>query len=71
VGFRPIQHKQMVLSYIRQHWQIEQAELIDLYRLTEGQAEELLRRLVFAKQIELRGAGRTSAYVEFIDPAQT
>ncbi|MBP9060845.1 MAG: putative DNA binding domain-containing protein, partial [Rhodoferax sp.] len=65
VGFGPIQHEQMVLSYIRQHGQIKRAEVMDLCRLTEGQAKELLRRLAVAQKIELRGAGRGAVYVEF------
>lgn len=69
-GFSPIQHEQMVLSYIRQHGQIKRAEVMNLCRLTEGQAKELLRRLVAARKIELRGAGRASAYIETADPAQ-
>jgi len=64
VGFGPIQHEQMVLSYIRQHGQIRRAEAMNLCRLTEGQAKELLRRLVVSQKIELRGAGRASAYIE-------
>ena len=56
VGFGPIQHEQMVLSYIQQHGQIKRAEVMDLCRLTEGQAKELLRRLAASQKIELRGA---------------
>jgi ATP-dependent DNA helicase RecG len=70
VGFGPIQHEQMVLSYIRQHGQIKRAEVMNLCRLTEGQAKELLRRLAVSQKIELRGAGRASMYVEPADPAQ-
>lgn len=70
VGFGPIQHEQMVLSYIRQHGQIKRAEVMDLCRLTEGQAKELLRRLVVAQKIDLRGAGRASAYVENVNAEQ-
>ncbi len=70
VGFGPIQHEQMVLSYIRQHGQIKRAEVMDLCRLTEGQAKELLRRLVASHMIELLGAGRASMYVEYAGPAQ-
>ena len=70
VGFGPIQHEQMVLSYIRQHGQIKRAEVMDLCRLTEGQAKELLRRLVAAQKIDLRGAGRASAYVEYVNAEQ-
>ena len=63
VGFGPIQHEQMVLSYIRQHGQIRRAEVMGLCRLSEGQAKALLRRLVVGAQIELRGAARASVYV--------
>ena len=66
VGFGPIQHEQMVLSYIRQHGQIKRAEVIELCRLTEGQAKELLRRLVVTSKIELHGAGRGATYFESI-----
>lgn len=59
-----------MLSYIRQHGQIKRAEVMDLCRLTEGQAKELLRRLVVAHKIELRGAGRASMYVEYAGSAQ-
>ena len=64
VGFGPIQHEQMVLSYIRQHGQIKRAEVMDLCRLTEGQAKQLLRRLVSSDKIRLQGAARASAYVD-------
>ena len=70
VGFGPIQHEQMVLSYVRQHGQIKRAEVMDLCRLTEGQAKELLRRLVAAHKIELRGAGRAAMYVVCADTGQ-
>ena len=70
VGFGPIQHEQMVLSYIRQHGQIKRAEVMNLCRLTEGQAKELLRRLVVLQKIALRGAGRASMYVEYAGPVQ-
>jgi ATP-dependent DNA helicase RecG len=69
VGFGPIQHEQMVLSHIRQHVQIKRAEVMNLCRLTEGQAKELLRRLVASQKIELRAAGRASMYVEYAAPA--
>lgn len=67
VGFGPIQHEQMVLAYIRQHGQIKRAEVMNLCRLTEGQAKELLRRLAESQQIKLLSAGRASKYVEYTD----
>ena len=64
VGFSPIQHEQMVLSYIRQHQQIKRAEVMNLCHLTEGQAKDLLRRLQSSGGIKLIGVGRSSYYVE-------
>lgn len=45
--------------------------MMELCRSTEVQAKELLRRLVLAQKIEMRGAGRASEYVEFTKPAET
>jgi len=64
VGFGPIQHEQMLLSYIRQHGQIKRAEVMALCRLTEGQAKHLLKRMSDAKQIVMRRQGNLTAYVE-------
>ncbi len=65
VGFGPIQHEQMVLSYIRQHGQIKRGEVMDLCRLSQDQAKELLRRMVSSQKIVLKGAGRGAMYLEF------
>lgn len=65
VGFGPIQHEQMVLSYIRQHGQIKRGEVMDLCRLSQDQAKELLRRMVTLEKIVLKGAGRGAMYLEF------
>ena len=65
VGFGPIQHEQMVLSYIRQHGQIKRGEVMDLCRLSQDQAKELLRRMVISQKIVLKGAGRGAMYLEF------
>lgn len=64
VGFGPIQHEQMLLSYIRQHGQIKRAEVMALCRLTEGQVKRLLQRMLAAGQIVMRGQGKSTAYVE-------
>ncbi|WP_090142148.1 ATP-binding protein [Limnohabitans sp. DM1] len=64
VGFGSIQHEQMLLSYIRQHGQIKRAEVMELCRLTEGQAKHLLKRMSDAKQIVMRRHGNLTAYVE-------
>ncbi len=64
VGFGPIQHEQMVLSYIRQHGQIKRAEVIDLCRLTEGQVKRLLQRMLAADQIVRHGQSKATTYTE-------
>jgi ATP-dependent DNA helicase RecG len=64
VGFGPIQHEQMLLSYIRQHGQIKRAEVMALCRLTEGQAKRLLQRMLEANQIMMRGQGKATTYTE-------
>ena len=64
VGFGPIQHEQMLLSYVRQHGQIKRAEVMELCRLTEGQVKRLLQRMLAAGKIVMRGQGKTTAYVE-------
>ena len=64
VGFGPIQHEQMLLSYVRQHGQIKRAEVMELCRLTEGQVKRLLQRMLAAGKLVMRGQGKTTAYVE-------
>jgi ATP-dependent DNA helicase RecG len=61
-GFAPIQQEQMVLSYVRQHGQIRRAEVIELCRLSEGQAKDLLKRMQAAALLTLEGAGRGAFY---------
>lgn len=62
VGFAPIQHEQMVLSYIGQHGRIRRAAVMELCRLSEGQAKELLKRMLAAALLKLEGAGRGAFY---------
>lgn len=61
-GFAPIQHEQMVLSYVRQHGQIKRAEVMELCRLSEGQAKDLVRRMQGTALLKLEGAGRGAFY---------
>ena len=61
-GFSPIQHEQMVLSYVQQHGQIKRAEVMDLCRLTEDQDWQLLKRLVSAEKLVKHGERRWSFY---------
>lgn len=45
-GFTALQHEQMVLGYVSQHGQIKRAEVIELCRLIEGPAKDLLKRML-------------------------
>lgn len=61
-GFSPIQHEQMVLSYVRQHGQIKRAEAMELCRLNEDQAKALLGRLKTGGRLTQHGSRRGSYY---------
>lgn len=62
-GFTPIQHEQMVLSYVRQHGSIKRAEVMELCRLSAEQAKELLTKLRDENRLILQGEKRGSHYV--------
>ena len=61
-GFAPIQHEQMVLSYVRQHGRIKRSEAMELCRLSEGQVKNLLNRMCKAGLLVLEGAGPAAHY---------
>lgn len=61
-GFTALQHEQLVLNFVRQHDRIRRAEVMDLCHLSEGQAKDLLKRMVRSGLLELKGAGRGSFY---------
>lgn len=61
-GFAPIQHAQMVLNYARQHGQIRRAEVMELCRLSEGQAKDLLRKLKARGELVQHGERRAAYY---------
>ncbi len=63
-GFTPIQHEQMVLSYVQQHGQIKRAEVMELCRLTEDQAWKLLKRMLDAGRLVKHGERRWAFYTE-------
>lgn len=60
-GFAPIQHEQMVLNYARQHGQIRRAEVMELCRLSEGQAKDLIKKLK-ARGLLVQHGERRAAY---------
>ena len=61
-GFAPIQHEQMVLSYVRQHGRIKRAEVMELCRLDTDQARKLLARLKADGRLQQHGERRGSYY---------
>jgi len=61
-GFAPIQHEQMVLSYIAQHGRIKRAEVMDLCRLSGSQAGKLLMSLKIKEKIVQHGRQKGAFY---------
>jgi ATP-dependent DNA helicase RecG len=61
-GFSALQHEQLVLNYVRQHQTIRRSDVMELCRLSEGQAKDLLKRMKAAGLLALEGAGRGSMY---------
>ena len=62
VGFTAIQHEQMVLNYVRQYGQIKRAEAMELCRLTDLQARDLLKKLHEASKLARHGEKRGTYY---------
>lgn len=61
-GFSALQHEQLVLNYVRHHQSIRRAEVMNLCRLSEGQAKDLLKRMKATGLLQLEGAGRGASY---------
>jgi ATP-dependent DNA helicase RecG len=59
----PIQQEHMVLAYVEQFGKITRGKAAELCRLSPDQARVLLRRLVDAQQLTLRGERRGAHYV--------
>lgn len=59
----PIQQDQMVLAYVDQWGRITRGKAAELCRLSPAQARQVLRRLVDAGELELRGERRGAHYV--------
>ena len=62
IGFSNLQNEQLVLNYAAQHGQIKRSDVMDLCRLSEGQAKELLKRMKSKGAIILDGKGRSAVY---------
>lgn len=61
-GISAIRQEAMVLEYVTAHGRIELGQVMDLCLLNRGQAQRLLKRLVDAKKLSMRGSGRRWAY---------
>ncbi len=61
-GFTPIQHEQMVLSYVQQHGQIQRADVMGLCRLSPDQAAKLLKRMKEKGALIQQGERRWAVY---------
>jgi len=62
VGFDPIQHEQMVLTYIDKHGFIKRSEVAELCRLTLPQSYHLLKKLERQGKIKQTGKMRYAVY---------
>jgi ATP-dependent DNA helicase RecG len=62
-GFDPLQQEQMVLSYVDAWGSITRGKAAELCRIAPQQARTLLKRLVDAGTLELRGERRGAHYV--------
>jgi ATP-dependent DNA helicase RecG len=62
-GFEPLQHEQLVLSYLKAHATIRRHEVIELCKLTPDQATKLLQRLSKSGRLDKRGEKKGTHYV--------
>ena len=63
-GFTPLQNAQLVLNFVHQHGQIRRADAMDLCRLSEDQARNLLKQLVENGSLVMHGQRRWAYYTE-------
>ncbi len=61
-GFEPLQHEQMVLTYVEKHGRIKREEAAELCQLGPYQATRLLDRLVRDGRLVRRGTRRGTYY---------
>lgn len=64
----PIQQDQMVLNFVDSFGRITRGKAAELCRLTPQQARGVLKRLVEAGELELRGERRAAHYVRRVRP---
>lgn len=61
-GFEPLQMEQMVLQYVKAHGKIARRDVANLCRITNRQANYLLKKMTERGLLKLVGKGRASAY---------
>ncbi len=61
-GFTKLQNEQLILNYVRQHGQIRRAEVMELCRLSEGQAKDLIKQLKDRGELLQHGKRRWAYY---------
>ncbi|MDH1427390.1 putative DNA binding domain-containing protein [Comamonas aquatica] len=61
-GFTALQNEQLVLNYVRQHGRIRRAEVMELCRLSEGQAKDLIKKLKGRGALVQHGERRSAYY---------
>lgn len=61
VGLATLNHEQMVMQYVKQHGRVRRADVVELCRLSDDQAKQLLQRLKSAGQLQQQGV-RGGAY---------
>jgi ATP-dependent DNA helicase RecG len=61
-GFDPLQQAEMVKAYVREHGEIRRRDVVELCRVSTGQAKRLLSSLVQDGFLILVGAGRGAKY---------
>lgn len=63
-GFTPLQNAQLVLNFVHQHGKIRRADAMELCRLSEDQARNLLKQLVENGSLVMHGQRRWSYYTK-------
>lgn len=61
-GFSPLQHEQMVLSYVGHHGRIQRKDAMELCRITGDQAQKLLKKLTDEGRLIKHGKNRGTFY---------
>lgn len=62
-GYEPEEQEQLVLDFVAEHGRITRSQVADLCKLDSREARKLLRGLVNAGQLKLRGERRGAHYV--------